>query len=121
MGGRGAAAGFVARIPSADKAYIHDNKVVKFLLDPEKKHYQEFVAVGYTKEDPAKLKNDLIEGLKRNGAKIYATNEHGNTSFEVDMTLGVTAKKRFRTAWQIDKGTDFPRFITAHRIGGKQK
>ena len=121
MGGRGAGAGFATRIPGADKAYIPDKKVVNFLLDPEKKHYQEFVAVGYSKEDPAKLKNDLLEGLKHNEAKIYATNEHGNTPIEVDMTLGVTVKKKFRTAWQIDKGTDSPRFITAHRIGGKQK
>lgn len=121
MGGRGAAAGFATRIPGADKAYIPDKKVVNFLLDPEKKHYKEFAAVGYSKEDPEKLKNDLLEGLKQNEAKIYEPNERGNTAFEVNMTLGVTAKKRFRTAWQIDKGTDFPRFVTAYRIGGKQK
>jgi len=71
LGGRGAAAGFATRIPGADKAYIPDKKVVNFLLDPEKKHYKEFAAVGYSKEDPEKLKNDLLEGLKQNEAKIY--------------------------------------------------
>ena len=121
MGGRGAAGGFVARIPSADKAYIPDNKVVNYLLKPGANHYEEFVSVGYSKEDPARLKNDMLDGLKNNEAKIYEANEHGNVSFEVDMTLGVMTKKKFRTAWVIDKGADFPRFISAYRIGGNRK
>lgn len=121
MGGRGAAGGFLARIPRAEKAQIPDAKVVKYLLKPESKHYEEFVSVGYSRDDPDRLKTDLFNGLQNNEAKIYEANDRGNTSFEVDMTLGITTKKRFRTAWQIDKGTDFPRFITAYRIGGKQK
>ena len=121
MGGRGSAGGFIAKIPRADKAHIPDAKVVKYLLKPETKHYEEFIAVGYSKNDPDRLKSDLLNGLQSNRAKVYEANKHGNTAYEVDMTLGITTKARFRTAWQIDKGSDSPRFVTAYRIGGKSK
>lgn len=121
MGGRGSASGFVGRVPNAGKATIADAKVTKFLLDPSKKHYREFAAVGYSESDPGRLKQDLLEGLSSNSAKEYEANVHGDRSFEVDMQLGVTRKARFRTAWQIDKGTDKPRFITAYRIGVNRK
>lgn len=121
MGGRGATSGFVNRVPNADKATIADSKITKFLLDPTKKHYAEFVAVGYSKDDPERLKRDLLEGLPNSGAKMYEANAHGDRSFEVDMMLGVTRKAKFRTAWQIDRGSDSPRFITAHRIGVNRK
>ena len=111
----------VNRVPGAEKAVIPDNKIVRFLLDPEKKHYKEFVAVGYSKKDPDRLKRDLLEGLVTNTAQAYEANEHGASAFHVDMFLGVTRKARFRTAWQIDKDKDYPRFITAHRIGVNRK
>lgn len=121
MGGRGAVSGFVNKVPNADSATIADSKITKFLLDPTKKHYAEFVAVGYSKDDPERLKRDLLEGLPNSGAKMYEVNAQGDRSFEVDMILGVTRKAKFRTAWQIDKGSDSPRFITAHRIGVNRK
>ncbi len=121
MGGRGAVSGFVSKIPNADKATIADSKITKFLLDPGKKHYAEFVAVGYSKDDPERLKRDLLKGLPNNRAKMHEVNAHGDRSFEVDMMLGVNRKAKFRTAWQIDRGADNPRFITAHRIGVNRK
>lgn len=121
MGGRGATSGFVNRIPNAGKAVIADSKITKYLLEPAQKHYQEFVSVGYSENDPEKLKSDLLEGLANNTAKVYETNAHGDTAYEVDMLLGVNRKAKFRTAWQIDRGSSSPRFITAHRIGGNRK
>lgn len=121
MGGRGSVSGFVSRAPNAGKATIADAKVTKFLLDPTKKHYAEFAAVGYSRDDPDRLKRDLLDGLQNNDAKMYNVNASGNRPIEVDMMLGVTRKARFRTAWQIDRGTDFPRFISAYRIGVNRK
>ena len=121
MGGRGAPSGFVGRVPNFNKATIADEKITKFLLSPTGKHYTEFVAVGYSANDPDKLKQDLLNGLSNNIAKEYGLNSHGERAFEVDMLLGVTYKTAFRTAWQIDKGSDAPRFITAHRLGRKRK
>lgn len=121
MGGRGASAGFISRIPRAGKAVIHENKIINYLLKPDSKHYAEFVSVGYSRDNPGRLEQDLLEGLKNNEAERFDPNEYGNTTYNVYMMLGVTSKARFRTSWQIDKGTDFPRFITAHRVGGNRK
>lgn len=120
MGGRGAVSGFVNRIPNADKATIADSKITKYLLDPAKPHYAEFVAVGYSKDDPERLKRDLLEGLSNSGAKAYEANSNGDRSFVSSMMLGVTRKAKFRTVWQIDEGSNSPRFITAYRIGVKR-
>lgn len=121
MGGRGAASGITSSVPNAERAIIADGKITQYLLDPAKKHYSEFTAVGYSKDNPNRLKQDLLDGLRKSPAKVYSANAHGSRAFEVDMMLGVTRKEKFRTGWQIDNGTDCPRFITAHRIGGKRK
>lgn len=121
MGGRGAASGFVNSVPNADRATIADNKITRYLLDPTKEHYHEFIAVGYSENDPERLTKDLLEGVKGSVALAFEANEHGDRMFNVDMMLGVTQKKRFRTAWQIDKGKSYPRFVTAFRIGAKRK
>lgn len=121
MGGRGAASGIMSSAPNAERATIADGKITKYLLDPAKKHYSEFIAVGYSKDNPDRLKRDLLAGLRKNPAKVYSANVHGNRAIEVDMMLGVTRKEKFRTGWQIDNGTDYPRFITAHRIGVNRK
>lgn len=121
MGGRGAASSFVSRVPNAEKAVIADSKITKYLLDPAKKHYQEFISVGYSKSDPEQLKSDLLKGVANSPAKEYEIDTYGNRAYEVDMRLGINQKAKFRTAWQIDKGSSNPRFITAHRIGDNRK
>lgn len=121
MGGRGAESGLVNRVPNASKATIADSKITRWLLDPAKKHYQEFAAVGYSENNPEILRNDLLRGIKESTAMAFEMNEHGDRIFNVDMFLGVDRKERFRTSWQIDKGKKYPRFITAFRIGAKRK
>ncbi len=121
MGGRGAVSGFVNRVPNAEKATIAESKITKYCLNPEKAHYHEFTAVGYSQEDPERLKRDLLDSVRSSSkAKMYEVNEHGERSFEVETELGVTRKAPFKTIWQIDKGSDYPRFITAYRVGRKK-
>lgn len=121
MGGRGSFSGFVDTVQNAERATIADSKISNYLLDPTKKHYAEFVAVGYSQADPERLKRDLLNGLKSNKAKTFGPNASGARTFEVDVELGVTHKKKFRTIWQIDSDATAPRLITAHRIGGNRK
>lgn len=115
MGGRGALSGTVHRTPNYEKATIAESKITKYCLDPTKKHYREFINVGYSKDNPKQLEKDLLRGLSENEAEVFSPNSYGNISITVYMKLGVTTKKMFKTAWQIDKGTNFPRFITAYR------
>lgn len=121
MGGRGAASGFISSVPNADRATIADGKIMKYLLDPEKAHYPEFIAVGYSRDDPERLRQDLLAGLRKGPAKVYGADDFSVVSFVVDTMLGVTREKKFRTVWQVDEGTDYPRFVTAYRIGGNRK
>ena len=116
MGGRGASSGIVHRVPNYEKATIADAKITKYCLDPSRVHYKEFVDVGYSKDDPERLKKDLLRGLAENEAEISKPNAHGDVSLTVYMKLGVTSKKTFRTGWQIDKETTHPKFVTAYRV-----
>ncbi|MCD7859584.1 MAG: hypothetical protein LUH51_05360 [Firmicutes bacterium] len=99
-----------------EKAYIVGNKITGYLLRPGTAHYQEFVDVGYSINDPEQLKTHLLTGVKTHNAIERKPSENGSRKFQVDMELGVTKKKLFRTGWQIDAGTTEPRFITAYRI-----
>lgn len=120
MGGRGASSGIVHRMPNYKNATIAEPKITKYCLDPDKKHYKEFIDVGYSKDAPEQLKQDLLNGLAENEAEGTFPNEHGDRSFSVYMELGVTKKKIFKTVWQIDKGTTHPKFITAFRVKHKE-
>lgn len=120
MGGRGGFSGIVHRVPNYKNATVADAKITKYCLDPNRKHYKEFTDVGYSKNDPERLKKDLLKGLAENEAESTFPNEHGDRSFTVYMKLGVTKKRTFRTGWQIDKGTNFPKFVTAYRVKNKE-
>lgn len=121
MGSRGAKSGIINRVPNANNATIADGKITNWLLSPDKKHYQDFVDVGYSKDKPERLRKDLLNGIKNNEAMEHETNEHGEKTYNVDMLLGVTKKRKFRTGWQIDKGSAVPRLVTAFKIGAKRK
>lgn len=121
MGGRGASMGMIHRVPNAAGAFIHENKITRFCLDPNGKHYQDFIDVGYSSDDPERLKNDLLNGLQTHDAEVFQDTTHGAIRYHVDMPLGVKKKRRFRTSWRVDPGSTTPRFITAFRIKEDRK
>lgn len=99
-----------------EKCIIQRNKIVKYLLKPGAKHYDECISVGYSHENPRKLAEDIIEAFNIDDIEGERKTEHG-ISFNVHMQLGVGEKKRFNTAWQIDSNSDknVPRLISAYR------
>lgn len=99
-----------------DKCIIQRNKIVMYLLKPGAKHYDEFVSVGYSSQNPRKLAEDIITAFDIDNVEGKRNTQHG-TSFNVHMLLGVNVKKRFNTAWQIDNNSDkkIPRLISAYR------
>ncbi len=121
MGGRGASMGMIHRVPNAAGAFIHDSKITNYCLNPEKPHYKEFTDVGYSRDDPGKLKNDLYNGLQTHIAEEFKDTTPGAIRYHVDMRLGVGQKKLFRTSWRVDPGSTTPRFITAFRIKENRK
>lgn len=63
MGRRGNSGGIAHRVPDYENAAISEAKIMKYCLDLNKKHYEEFTDVGYSKDDPERLKQDLLKGL----------------------------------------------------------
>lgn len=104
-------------MPDYKKAIIPDKKVEKFFLDPNGKHSSEFFDVGYTQNDGEILKADFRRGLALNKAKLSKASTDDVPKYIVDMELGITKHRTFRTVWWVDS-KDGPRIITAHRIGG---
>ena len=99
-----------------EKCIIQRNKIVMYLLKPGAKHYDEFVSVGYSPQNPRKLAEDIIAAFDIDNIDGKRNTQLG-TSFNVHMLLGVNVKKRFNTAWQIDSNSDkkIPRLISAYR------
>lgn len=93
---------------------VEDNKISGFFLNPESKHGNEFLSVGYSADRPDVLRNDLLEALRtceRIPEKATAYGER----FSMDAMLGVTKRRNFQLIWQVDKSTGIPRIITGHR------
>lgn len=61
-----------------------------------------------------RLKSDILGRLRNHNAIDFGVDKYGNVSYQVSMKLGITKKNPTITAWRIDKGTDYLRFITAY-------
>lgn len=97
-----------------ERFVIHPDKINKFLLKPGAKHSKEFFDVGYLPDDYAELYKDIAAQFDMEKAKYDEKSSFGQ-GFSIDMQLGITKKRTFKTVWQIDKNGDKPRLITAHR------
>jgi len=120
MGGRGAKGKTIPRLPNYQRAVILNRKVKEYLLNPAKSGGKAalFNSLGYTMKNAECLKSDIRTGLKENKAVAYSKNRYGHTAYEVVMKLGVDKKASIITGWQIDKGDNVPRFITAYKSKG---
>lgn len=117
MGGRGGASGFVARLPNYQRAEVLHAKIKNYLLNPDKSNgkHELFKGIGYTMKNSARFERDIRNGLKNNKAKKFLPNAYGHTLYNVTMSLGIGEKADILTVWQIDKGSNTPRFITAYK------
>jgi hypothetical protein len=117
MGGRGAAFRTVARLPNYQRAKIAKAKLKNYLLNPTKSNgkFEFFKALGYNMRNAGRLEADIRNGLKTSKAIAHVTNQYGHTAYQVDMQLGIGSKAEVITAWQIDRGDNVPRFITAYK------
>ena len=124
MGGRGQNYSITARLPNCQKAVFPRNKFKNYILNPskEKSKADFFKSIGYNMKNYKRLEHDIKSKLATNKALRYDTDEHGNTSYQVNMLLGVGSHKRMvATAWIIRKGDNTPQFVTAypnHKLKG---
>ncbi len=100
------------------KPYIPDDKIDKWLLNPNTKHYIDFISVGYSAAYPERLAKDISLAFAYEKAVKSRETKFGE-SFAVETFLGVTEKKLFRTVWMIrNENPSEASFVTAYRIRG---
>lgn len=123
MGGRGSSSGIVNRLPNHKNAVISRNKLKNYLLNPTKAPAKSkfFNGLGYNMKNYQRLDNDIRNGLFKNEAQEFNANKHGHKAYSVTMELGIGKKKKTVTGWQIDKGDNKPRLISARPFREKVK
>jgi hypothetical protein len=106
-------------IPNAHRAIIAAEKLTGYLLSVSHKRggpkARLLLSVGYRADHPEWLESDL----RTQHLRLDATRTHGNeygVVFEIEGPMRTPGGRtvRFCSVWQIDTGTDVPRFITMY-------
>ena len=106
-------------IPNAARATIATEKLTAYLLNPSHKRggakAKRLLGLGYRTNAPEILEADLrTQHLSLDPTRI-SQNAYGLV-YEIDGSIKTPSGKiaRFASIWQIDAGTDVPRFITMY-------
>lgn len=106
-------------VPNADRAIVAPEKLTGYLLNVSHKRggpkARLLLSVGYRADDPRRLESDLrTQHLPLDGTRT-SENAYG-VVYEIDGPIKTPSGRilRFCSVWQIDSGTDVPRFITMY-------
>lgn len=106
-------------IPNADRAIVAIEKLTAYLLNPSHRRgaakSRLLVSLGYRADAPHVLESDLrTQHLALDPSRI-SQNPYG-LAYEIDGPITTPSGKtvRFCSIWQIDTGSDAPRFITMY-------
>ena len=107
------------KIPDADRAIIAADKLTGYLLNVSHKRggpkARLLLSVGYRPDNPQSLESDL----PAQHLSLDVTRTHENAYgivYEVEGPIKTPSGKtvRFCSVWQVNSGTDLPRFITMY-------
>lgn len=107
------------KIPNADRAVIATDKICEYLLNVDHEwggsKARLLVSMGYSVDDWQRLEADLrAQHLSADVDRVIETG-YGPRYEIVAALLGPAGRSvTFRSVWQIDTGTDFPRLITMY-------
>jgi glucose-6-phosphate 1-dehydrogenase len=105
------------KIPNADRAVIEPAKLSEYLLNTEHQRggakAKLLIYFGYSPENWQQLEADIRRYHLDVDVNMVTETAYG-VRYEVstDLLTPIHRKLRVKTVWQIDTGTDFPRFIT---------
>ena len=106
-------------VPNVDRALIAPEKLTGYLLNVSHKRggpkARLLLNVGYRSDDPRSLESDLrTQHLPLEVARI-SQNAYG-VVYEIEGPIDTPSGRvvRFCSVWQVDTGTDVPRFITMY-------
>lgn len=106
-------------IPGADRAVITREKLTSYLLNVAHKRggakARLLLSLGYRADDPQSLEADLRAQHLTLEVVRTRHNEFGIV-YEIEAPIRTPSGRsvRFRSIWQIDSGTDLPRFINMY-------
>jgi hypothetical protein len=106
-------------VPNADRAIIAPEKITGYLLNVSHKRggpkARLLLSLGYRPDDPRRLESDLRTQHLSLDVTRTSENAYG-VVYEVEGPIRTPADKnvRFCSIWQVDTGTDVPRFITMY-------
>jgi hypothetical protein len=107
------------KVPNADGAVIATEKLTGYVLNVSHKRggpkARLLVSLGYRSDNPQSLESDL----RRQHLSLDVTRTHENAYgvvYEIEGPIETPNGRSvgFCTVWQIDTGTDVPRFITMY-------
>jgi hypothetical protein len=107
----------VMTVPNADRAIIAAGKLTTYLLNVSHKRgaakARLLLSVGYRSDAPQALESDLRTQHLALNATRTSENTYG-VVYEIEGPIKTPSGKivRFCSIWQIDTGTEVPRFIT---------
>jgi hypothetical protein len=107
------------KIPNATSAVIAEDKLCQYLLNPLHRRGASKAAVllgmGYSAEHWQRLESDLRDQHLTVDIDAEADSEYGKRYEVFALLTGPNGRAmRFRSIWQVDRGTDFPRLITMY-------
>jgi uncharacterized protein DUF6883 len=107
------------KIPNADRAIIAGDKLIGYLLNASHKRggpkARLLLRIGYRSDNPYSLESDLrAQHLPLDVARTHE-NAYG-VVYEIEGPINTPGDRtvRFCSVWQVDTGTDVPRFITMY-------
>ena len=107
------------RVPNADRTIIAVDKLIGYLLNASHKRggpkARLLLSVGYRSDDPQSLESDLR--TQHLSLDITRTTENAyGVVYEIEGPIKTPSGRivRFCSIWQVDTGSDVPRFITMY-------
>lgn len=106
-------------VPNADRAIIATDKLTGYLLNASHKRggpkARLLLSVGYRSDNPEPLESDL----RAQHLSLDVTRTHENAYgvvYEIEGPIRTPNGRsiRFCSVWQVDTGSDVPRFITMY-------
>lgn len=106
-------------VPNADRAIIAQDKLTGYLLNMSHKRggpkARLLLGVGYRSDNPQVLESDLR--VQHLSLEVIRTHENAyGVVYEIEGPIKTPSggTVRFCSVWQVDTGTEVPRFITMY-------
>src|SRR5215510_303152 len=107
------------KVPNADRAVIAADKLTGYVLNVSHKRggpkARLLLSLGYRSDNPQSLESDLRTQHLSLDVLLTHENAYG-VVYEIDGPIKTPSGRtvHFRSVWQVDSGTDVPRFITMY-------